>query len=80
MILFFCFSNTVKVVVSRKPCLSTQWISAHNSMCSHSQTTLLIDDLFNDELLFTDKNIMEYYTYFKHKDTFNIEHYLNAKR
>ena len=54
MILFFCFSNTLKVNVSRKPCLFTQWLSEHNSMCSHSQRTLLIDDLylFNDELLF----------------------------
>ena len=27
----------------------------------------------------TDKNIVEYYRYFTREDTFNIEHYLNAK-
>ena len=37
----------------------------HNSMCSHSQRALLIDDLFSSELLFIDKNIMEHYRYFK---------------
>ena len=77
MILFFCFSNTLKVIVSRKPCLFTQWISAYNSMCSYCQRTL--DDLFNDELFFIDKNIMEHYRYFSYLDNFNMEHYVNRK-
>ena len=80
MILFFCFSNTLKVIVSRKPCLFTQWISTYNSLCSHCHRTLLIDDLFNDKLLFIDKNIMEHYRYFRHKDNLNMEQYFNAKR
>ena len=51
----------------------------HNSTCSHSQRKLLIDDLFNYELLFIDKNIMEHYRYFRRADNFNMLHYVNAK-
>ena len=80
MILFFCFSNTLKVIVSRKPCHFTQQISAYNSMCSHCQRTLLIDDLFNDKFLFIDKNIVERYRHFRCKDNLNMEHYFNSKR
>ena len=74
MILFFCFSNMLQVILSRKLCLFTQWISAYNSVCAHCQRTLLIDDLFND------KNIMEHNRYFKREDNFNMEDHFNSKR